>query len=109
MQGRDDRHGEGVEQDQQMLAGRAAEDAVLMLDADGLRARTVDAPRGLDIVAGLVLVQLIGDSGGVVVSRTLIGHGVDVASQGRVGGGKSVVDVAGEGGDAAAARREVAN
>jgi hypothetical protein len=52
VQGRDDRNPQGVQQDQQVIAGGAAEDAVFMLDADGLGARLVDAARRPPKVCG---------------------------------------------------------
>ena len=109
MQRRHDGRIDCVQQHHEMLAGRTSEDAELVLHADNVGGSGVDATRGLSIIGGLVLADGVAHFRWVVVTRPLIRHGDHVAAQGRIGGDQGFANIGGEGGDAAASGRIIAD
>ena len=78
-----------------------------MLHADDVGVQGIDAPRRRRIVGPLVLADVEGDLGRIVMDDPGIGHGHGLDDRLRVGGLQGAKDIMGEGGDATAARREV--
>ena len=105
----DDRRVGAIEQLEQQGAGRAAEDAIFVLDQDHVRPAVVDALGGKMVIGDLFLRDRADDLRSVRVGRSAIGHRVKVDRDFREGGRQSGADVVGEGGDTAKARWAVAD
>ena len=96
------RHADAVEQSQDLFAGRAAENAELVLHPDCVGAARLDRARRLQISLRIVLRDR-DDVGGVIDPGAVI-HRVDVQPDVGKAGAQARNRVVGEGRDAAAAR-----
>ncbi|MDQ1158317.1 hypothetical protein QE385_002644 [Sphingomonas sp. SORGH_AS 950] len=96
VQRRDDGQRGTVEQCEQMLARRAAIDAIFVLDPDSLRAARLDPAGHVDIGGTLILRDGGGHGRGIGVAAGMIVHRIDVDRQIGKAIAKGRIDVGGE-------------
>ncbi len=108
VQRRDDRHAQLTQEREDRLTRLAAEDAVLVLQRDGVHHRHIEEVHGPAVRRDVVLLDLEAHSWRVVMARAAVVHGHDEAIQGRELGGDGRAQVGGERRNAALAREVVA-
>jgi hypothetical protein len=108
-----ERHDHGrlhpIEQFQQMRAGRAAENAIFVLHEHEIGTAFVDALGGDPIVGDILLRDLTGHLGPVIVNAIRVVHRIMIDGDVRVDMLDRIANIAGEGGDATEARRAIAD
>ena len=109
MQGRDDRHGEALQQLDDVSTGLTAENPILMLKANNVERRCVQEIGGLGITVDGLLSDLETHGCRIVIGAARIVHGNDAGLQIRPGCRDRPMQVMGEGGNTAAARKMIAD
>ena len=106
---RDDRHVEAGEKLDDVAAGLTAEDSVFVLQADRVDTLGVEECRGATIVVDILLADLEPNARRIVIIAPGVGHrddrGLEVGTSRR----DRLMQIVGEGGDSAAARKLVAD
>ncbi len=102
-------HGETQQQHEDVGAGVAAENSELVLQAYGIEPASIEKVRSAQIVFEVVVPDLQSDRGGVIVSLTVIGHRHDAGLRFRTRIRDRLLQVCGEGGNPAAARKRIAD
>ena len=109
MKRRDDRHFEPRQELDDIAAGLAAENSILVLKGDDVEARIVQKFGGLNIFVDHFVVNLKAHGRRIVIGAAGIGHGDDAGLQIRAIERDRPMQIVGEGCDAAAARKMIAD
>ena len=109
VQGGDDRHAQVAQQTDDMAAGRTAEDAVLVLEADDIGIGEIEEIGRSQVGVELLLLDFEADFGRVVVTLRNVVDGHDETIGPGILGGNRRADVVGESRDAASSRQVIAD
>ena len=109
MKRRDDRHFQARQELDDIPAGLPAEDSILVLQANDVKALVVQKLGGLNVFADDVVVDLQAHRRRIVVAAARVRHGDDAGFQLRAIERNRPMKIMGEGRDAAAARQMIAD
>ena len=109
MKRRDDRHVKARQQLDDIAAGLPAEDSILVLKANDVKALVVQKLGGLNIFVDRLVMNLKAHGRRIVVAAARVRHGDDAGFQIRAIERNRPMQIMGEGRDAAAARQMIAD